>query len=215
VDSILSYADVESISILGEVLVINIILSGDNAMVVAMAAVGLPPKQRLKALWLGIGLATVLRVFFALVATALLRVTGMLFAGGILLLWVSWKLWREIMGAHTRAEAEAEALLEGKPVRHLGPKKTMTTALCQIALADLSMSLDNVLAVAGAAMEHPVILAIGLVISVLLTGLAAALIASLLERYRWIAYIGLLLVVYVAIKMIWIGASDLLASMTA
>jgi YjbE family integral membrane protein len=190
---VFDHATLDALSVLGQVVLINVVLSGDNAIVVGLAASGLAPKQRLKALWLGIGAATLLRLAFALVATDLLRILGLLLAGGLLLLWVAWRLWREIAALdmrHTAGEA----------------RKGFGGALWQIVAADVSMSLDNALAVAGAALGHPAILALGLGISVLLMGGAAALIASLLLRYRWIAYAGLMVVVYVALKMIWHGA---------
>jgi YjbE family integral membrane protein len=194
------HASAEALSILAEVVLINVALSGDNAIVVGLAAAGLPHRQRLWALWLGIGAATLLRLGFALVATTLLEVLGLLLAGGLLLLWVAWKLWREI-AHHHHAGAEGER-----------PPKRFAAALWQIVIADLSMSLDNALAVAGAALGHPMILAAGLVISVLLMGAAAALLARLLQRFRWISYLGLLAIVYVALRMIWAGAHDIAAA---
>ncbi|HZB92669.1 MAG TPA: YjbE family putative metal transport protein [Stellaceae bacterium] len=185
-------ATVAAASILVEVVVINVALSGDNAIVVGMAAAGLPRKRRLQALWIGIGVATALRLGFALIATRLLEIIGLTLAGGLLLLWVAWKLWREL---HEDGSGAAT-----------GAPKRFAAALRQIVVADVSMSLDNALGVAGAALGHPMILAIGLVISVLLMGVAAALLAGLLQRYRWISYAGLLVVVYVALKMIWSGA---------
>ncbi len=192
-DGLLDHATAEAFSVLGEVVLINVVLSGDNAIVVGLAAAGLPAPQRLWALWLGIGAATVLRLAFALAATTLLRILGLLLAGGLLLLWVAWRLWRELRGG----EAESH---------DRGGGKSFHAALWQIVVADVSMSLDNALAVAGAALGHPVILALGLGISVLLMGLAASLVASLLLRHRWIAYLGLLVILYVALKMIWTGA---------
>jgi YjbE family integral membrane protein len=185
-------------SIFGQVLLINLVLSGDNAVVVAMAVTGLPARYRLRALWLGIAMATALRVLFALAATRLLQVLGLTLAGGILLLWVAWKLWRELAHAG-RAGPEAGG---GSETKSLGK------ALWQIVLADVSMSLDNALAVAGVALDHPMMLFIGLATSVLLMGVAAAAIARLLERWRWIAYLGLAVIVYVALKMIWTGAHE-------
>ena len=155
----------------------------------------------MRVLWLGIAMATVLRIGFAVVATTLLKVFGLLLAGGILLLWVSWKLWRELR--------RAKAGDEGPEAAQGGATKTVGRALWQIVVADVSMSLDNVLAVAGAALEHPAIMATGLAISVLLMGSAAAAVARLLERYRWLAYGGLAVIVYVAAKMIWHGARDM------
>ena len=193
---VLDHATIEALSVLGEVVLINVVLSGDNAIVVGLAAAGLPQPQRLRVLWLGIGAATLLRVLFALVATTLLRLLGLLLAGGLLLLWVAWKLWREIAAGHELAAGQR-------------PSKSFGKALWQIIIADLSMSLDNALAVAGAAIGHPALLALGLVISVLLMGGAASLAAKLLLRYRWVAYVGLLVIVYVALKMIWSGAHEI------
>ncbi len=193
----------EALSALLQVVVINVVLSADNAVVIGMAAMGLSARQRLRALWLGIALATVLRIGFAVVATTMLRVIGLLLAGGILLLWVGWKLWREL-----RANA-AEAPEEAAP-----GAKTFGQALSQIILADVSMSLDNVLAVAGAALDHPAVLIAGLAISVLLMGFAASAVAALLARFRWIAYVGLAVILYIAVRMIWFGAHDVAASIS-
>jgi YjbE family integral membrane protein len=195
-ESLFDHATAEALSVLGEVVLINVVLSGDNAIVVGLAAAGLPPAQRLWALWLGIGAATVLRLAFAFAATTLLRILGLLLAGGLLLLWVAWRLWRELRAG----EAESQ---DG------GGSKRFHAALWQIVVADVSMSLDNALAVAGAALGHPMLLALGLGISVLLMGAAASLVAALLLRYRWIAYLGLLVIVYVALKMIWTGAHQI------
>ncbi|MBN8897202.1 MAG: YjbE family putative metal transport protein [Rhodospirillales bacterium] len=197
---------VAALATLAEVVFINVVLSADNAVVIGMAALGLPAQQRLRALWIGIGVATVLRIGFAIVATSMLKVIGLLLAGGILLLWVAWKLWREMSASARRAESEGEAVLEGAPAGP--PTKTLSRALWQIVVADVSMSLDNVLAVAGAALHHPTILAAGLAISVLLMGAAASLVARILERHHWVAYIGLVVILYVAVKMIWHGAQD-------
>ena len=193
----------EAISILGQVLLINLVLSGDNAVVVAMAVTGLPVRQRLRALWLGIAMATGLRVLFALAATRLLQILGLTLAGGILLLWVAWKLWREL--SHD-GDVDANAAAAGRETKSLGK------ALWQIVLADVSMSLDNALAVAGVALDHPMMLFVGLAMSVLLMGLAAAAIARLLEQQRWIAYLGLAVIVYVALKMIWTGAHEVIGT---
>jgi YjbE family integral membrane protein len=203
-DALLHPWTTEAVSILGEVLLINVVLSGDNAIVVGLAAAGLPAAQRLRALWLGIALATALRLIFAAVATGLLRILGLALAGGILLLWVAWKMWRDIAGrrggdAATHRRSGAKSLRE---------------ALTQIIVADISMSLDNALAVAGAAFEHPAILAAGLVISVLLMGGAASLMARLLEQFRWVAHLGLLIILYVALKMVWEGAHEVLGAVT-
>jgi YjbE family integral membrane protein len=177
------------------VVLINVALSGDNAIVVGLAAAGLPRRQRLQALWLGIAAATLLRLGFAFIATTLLEILGLLLAGGLLLLWVAWKLWREVASKGGGHAGE-------------GQSKRFAAALWQIVVADVSMSLDNALAVAGAALGHPMILAAGLVISVLLMGMAAALLARLLQRYRWVSYLGLVVIVYVALHMIWSGAHE-------
>jgi len=205
VASLIGPSGVEALIALGQVVLINVVLSADNAVVIGMAAMGLDARNRLRALWLGIGLATLLRIGFAVVATTLLQVLGLLLAGGVLLLWVAWRLWREM-----RREP-------APPLAAMAPtaeKKPLTRALWQIVLADVSMSLDNVLAVAGAAMDQPVILVIGLAISVLLMGAAAAAIARLLERFRWIAYAGLAIILYIAVKMIWHGARDIAVTVT-
>ena len=190
-------------SILGQVLLINLVLSGDNAVVVALAVTGLPLRYRLRALWLGIAMATGLRVLFALAATRLLQILGLTLAGGILLLWVAWKLWREL--SHSGRPGDAAT-------RERAESKSLGKALWQIVLADVSMSLDNALAVAGVALDHPMMLFVGLATSVLLMGLAAAAIARLLERWRWIAYLGLAVIVYVALKMIWTGTHEVIGT---
>ena len=205
-EAVSSYLDpgaADAISILGQVLLINVVLSGDNAVVVAMAVSGLPARYRLRALWLGIAMATGLRIVFALAATRLLQVFGLMLAGGILLLWVAWKLWRELYDVGVTGSHAAPGRAE---------TKGLGKALWQIVLADVSMSLDNALAVAGVAFEHPMMLFVGLATSVLLMGLAAAAIARLLERQRWIAYLGLAVIVYVALKMIWTGAHEVIGT---
>ncbi len=186
-----------------QVMLINAVLSADNAMVIALASVGLPPRQRSIAVWGGIALATVLLALFAVIATTLLKILGLLLAGGVLLLWVSWKLWRDIAASHVDPSLG--------PGAHQ-PEKTLWQALKQILLADISMSLDNVLAVAGAAREHPTVMVVGLGVSVVLRGLAATVLARLLGRYPWLAYVGLAVIVYVALHMIWSGAHDVWAA---
>jgi len=186
------------------VLLIDLVLAGDNAVVVGMAVAGLPGAQKSRAILFGIAIATALRIGLALLALRLLAIVGLIFAGGVLLLWVSWRMYRELRGSRHDRAALARA-----------PVKTMRQALLQIVLADLSMSLDNVLAVAGASREHPWVLVMGLTISVVLMGGAAWLVADLLERYRWIAWVGLMVVVYVALKLIWDGAHDISAHMPA
>jgi YjbE family integral membrane protein len=193
-----------------QVIGIDLVLAGDNAIVIGLAAAGLPREQRAKAILVGIIAATVMRIGFALVTTKLLAVAGLLLAGGILLLWVCWKMWRELRNGHA-AETEGEEALTGLDLNADGtvaggaPVKTFGQAATQIVVADLSMSLDNVLAVAGAAKDHPTVLIIGLVLSIALMGLAASFIARLLNKHRWIAYVGLAIILYVALKMMWEG----------
>jgi YjbE family integral membrane protein len=183
------------------VVVIDLVLAGDNAVVVGMAASGLPREQQRRVIMIGIVLALLFRIMFALIAVQLLEIIGLLLAGGLLLLWVAWKMWREL---HPPASA---ALETGEQRRHDGAK-TQTTAIVQIAVADVSMSLDNVLAVAGAARDHPVLLGIGLVLSIALMGVAASFIAGILERYRWLNYLGLGIITLVAATMIWEGGAE-------
>jgi YjbE family integral membrane protein len=205
------FLQIEALSALASVIVIDIALAGDNAIVVGMAAGGLPAHQRRHAIVIGIAAAAVLRIVFAAFTTQLLQVIGLLLAGGLLLLWVAWKLWREIRGGHLQEEAEAEAALDDEPTP-AAPEKTFREAVMQIVIADVSMSLDNVLAVAGAARDHWHVLVIGLALSVALMGLAASLIAHLLRRYPAIAYFGLAIIVYVALKMIWDGGLEVMAT---
>ncbi len=193
-----------------QVIGIDLVLAGDNAIVIGLAAAGLPKEQRGKAILVGIIAATVMRIGFALVTTQLLEIAGLLLAGGILLLWVCWKMWRELQTSpheeHAAVEALADADLNADGTIAGGaPRKTFAQAATQIVIADVSMSLDNVLAVAGAAHGHPTVLIVGLILSIALMGLAASWIANLLNRYRWIAYIGLLVILYVALKMMWQG----------
>ncbi|MFT4151387.1 MAG: TerC family protein [Paracoccaceae bacterium] len=201
-----------------QVIGIDVALAGDNAIVIGLAAAGLPKDQRNKAILVGIIAATVLRIFFALITTQLLAITGLLLAGGILLLWVCWKMWRELRaGAHDDEHAATEALADADlnadgTIAGNAPRKTFAQAAWQIVIADVSMSLDNVLAVAGAAREHPTVLVIGLAFSIALMGIAASFIARLLHKFRWIAYVGLLIIVYVALKMMWEGWHDVMGS---
>lgn len=194
-----------------QVIAIDLVLAGDNAIVIGLAAAGLPKEQRARAVMLGIAAATVLRIGFAAATTQLLAIAGLVLAGGILLLWVCWKMWRELRAGHGAEEDRAEEALTGEDINADGliaagaPKKTFAQAAWQIVIADVSMSLDNVLAVAGAARDHFAVLVIGLVLSIALMGLAATFIAKLLHRHRWIAYVGLAIIVYVALKMIWEG----------
>jgi YjbE family integral membrane protein len=190
----------DAATVLLQVIMIDLVLAGDNAVVIGLAAAGLPPERRSRAILVGIVAATVLRVVFAGIAIELLEIVGLLLAGGILLLWVCWKMWRELRGPS--AEDTEAALRAGEA--HV-PRKTFAQAAWQIVLADISMSLDNVLAVAGAARDHPVALVFGLGLSIVLMGIAASFIARLLNRHRWIAYLGLVIILYVALDMIWRG----------
>ncbi|WP_296745467.1 TerC family protein [Mesorhizobium sp.] len=194
-----------------QVIAIDLVLAGDNAIVIGLAAAGLPADQRRKAILIGVLAATVLRILFAAVTVKLLAIVGLLLAGGILLLWVCWKMYRELSTSHAD-EREATEALANSGLDSGGTaksrRKTLGQAALQIVVADVSMSLDNVLAVAGAARDHFPVLVIGLVLSIALMGLAASFIAKLLHRYRWIAYIGLLIILYVALDMIYRGAME-------
>jgi YjbE family integral membrane protein len=203
-------------SALLQVIMMDLVLAGDNAIVIGLAAAGLPKDQRAKAILLGIIAATVLRIIFAIATTQLLQIIGLLLAGGILLLWVCWKMWRELRTSHAEETAANEALLRGDidgdgQVAAGAPRKTFAQAAWQIVIADVSMSLDNVLAVAGAARDHIEILVFGLILSIALMGIAASFIARLLQRHRWIAYVGLLIILYVSLEMIYRGANEVFA----
>ena len=208
---------------------VDLVLAGDNAIVVGMVAAGLPRAQRAKVILIGIAAATLLRVAFAVVTSQLLQIIGLTLAGGILLLWVCWKLWRELR-QHKREDTAVDHVEAGvggvlptadfdavrsAPASALSglhgdsaPLKTFRNAVIQIVVADVSMSLDNVLAVAGVARDHTWVLVIGLILSVAFMGAAAALIAGLLKRFHWIAYIGLAIILYVACQMIWDGTHE-------
>jgi YjbE family integral membrane protein len=192
----------ESLAALFQVIAIDLVLAGDNAVVIGLAAAGLAREHRARAILVGIIAATALRIVFAVFAIQLLDIVGLLLAGGILLLWVCWKMWRELRGP---SRGETEAALAGAAQ---APRKSFAQAAWQIVMADVSMSLDNVLAVAGAAREHPAALVFGLGLSIVLMGVAASLVARLLNRHRWIAYGGLAIILYVAFDMIWRGAWD-------
>jgi YjbE family integral membrane protein len=197
----------EALAAFGQVVLIDLVLAGDNAIVVGALAAGLPAAQRKKVILIGIIAALVLRIIFALLVTQLLQIVGLILAGGLLLLWVAWRMWREL---HPRT-AMIDAPGEGEDYAASNapaPAKSFAAAAWSVAIADVSMSLDNVLAVAGAAREHPDILIAGLILSVALMGVAANFIAQYIERYRWIAYIGLAVIVYVAGKMIWEGFTE-------
>ncbi len=186
-----------------QVLMIDLVLAGDNAIVVGALAAGLPPEQRRKVIMIGVLAALVLRILFALVVTQLLQIIGLILVGGLLLLWVAWRMWRDLR--HGEGHSAGSDEIVGDEHSGLRPAKSFAGAVWAVAVADVSMSLDNVLAVAGAARDHPGILIVGLVFAVALMGLAANLIARYIERYKWIAYVGLLVIVYVALKMIYDG----------
>jgi YjbE family integral membrane protein len=188
-----------------QVLMIDLVLAGDNAIVVGALAAGLPAEQRKKVILIGVLAALVLRIAFALVVTQLMQIVGLIFVGGLLLIWVAWKMWRELRHA---GQSHGSPEIEGDEQSGLKPAKSFAGAAWAVAVADVSMSLDNVLAVAGAAREHPGILIVGLIFAVALMGLAANIIAKYIERYRWIAYVGLAVIVYVAVKMIYEGWID-------
>ncbi|MCP1211711.1 YjbE family putative metal transport protein [Acetobacter okinawensis] len=194
--SLFDSASFPAIAALLQVVLIDVTLAGDNAVVIGMAVRSLSGAQRRKAIWAGVGLAAVIRVLLALVAVKLLAIVGLTLAGGLLLLWVCWRMYREMQ--HGSAEGDGGANAPG----------SLRSAIIKILIADLSMSLDNVLAVAGAAREHPGILVMGLALSVVLMGLAASLIARLLERYKWISWVGLLVVLAVAVELIVSGGGE-------
>jgi YjbE family integral membrane protein len=203
-----------------QVIMIDIALAGDNAVAVGLAAAGLPAHQRRRAIVLGLAAAVAMLIGFALITVQLLSVVGLLLGGGLLLLWVCWKMWRELREQGRENEAEGEAALEAATGVHIGATphsaarpKTMGQALLQILIADLTMSLDNVLAVAGAARQHPQVLVIGLLVSITLMGVAATWIAKLLHRFRWLGYIGLAIVFYVSLHMVWEGHREVVVEM--
>lgn len=195
-----------------QVILIDVVLAGDNAVVIGMAASRVPAAQRKKVIFWGLAAAVVLRIGLAMLTATLLAVIGLMFAGGILLLWVSWRLYRDIraghedeVGHHTIATGGSDHPKARRPLDDKGVRK----AIWHIFIADISMSLDNVLAVAGAAREHVWVLGVGLVLSIALMGIAAAMIAGLLRRYPWINYAGLIIVLYVALRMIWDGGHQI------
>lgn len=204
----IEFITADALTALLQVMLIDLVLAGDNAVIIGLAAAGLPADQRRRAIVVGIVAATALRIVFAGVATQLLQVIGLLLAGGVLLLWVCWKMWRELRerAAHANELAFSHA---GGATAAPAPRKTFGQAALQIVAADVSMSLDNVLAVAGAAREHPYILVFGLVLSVALMGVAADLLGRVLQKQRWIAYVGLAIIVYVAFEMIYRGSLEL------
>ena len=189
-----------------QVLMIDLVLAGDNAIVVGALAAGLPAEQRRKVIMIGVLAALVLRILFALIVTQLLQVIGLILIGGLLLLWVAWRMWRDLRDHEGESWGSEEIV--GDEHAGLRPAKSFAGAAWGVAIADVSMSLDNVLAVAGAARDHPGILIVGLIFAVALMGIAANVIARYIERYRWIAWLGLAVIVYVAGKMIYDGWVD-------
>ena len=199
----------QHLTALFQVIMIDLVLAGDNAIVIGLAAAGLPEGQRKKAILIGIVAATVLRIGFASVTVQLLQIIGLLLAGGVLLLWVCWKMWRELQISHQQPKLQslsAASTMDASAAT--SRQKTLSQAVWQITIADVSMSLDNVLAVAGAAREHPMILIFGLALSIALMGFAASFIARLLEKHRWIAYVGLAIILYVAFDMCYRGVLE-------
>jgi YjbE family integral membrane protein len=193
----------DAIAAFVQILLIDIVLAGDNAIVIGALAAGLPADRRRKVILIGVLAALVLRIGFALAVTQLLQIVGLVLAGGILLLWVAWRMYREL---RHKQESAGSAEIVGDEHSGLTPARTFASAAWGVALADVSMSLDNVLAVAGAAREHPYVLVAGLVLSVLLMGAAANVIARYIDRYRWIGWVGLVVILWVALKMIYEGA---------
>lgn len=204
-----NFGSASALAAFGQVILIDLVFAADNAIVVGALAAGLPADQRRKVILIGISAALVLRIIFALMVSVLLGVVGLILAGGLLLLWVAWRFWREIreMTPDT-GESPGSPEIAGDEDSNLRAAKSFWGAVWAVTAADVSMSLDNVLGVAGAAREHPGILVIGLLLSVALMGFAANIIARYIERYKWIAYLGLLVIVYVACKMIYEGFID-------
>ncbi len=200
-----------------QVILIDIVLAGDNAVVIGMAAARVPKQDRRRVIFWGLTAAVFLRVILAMTTATILEVIGLMFAGGILLLWVSWRLYRDIaqagdeeIGAQTISEESQDGQCAPGAKLPMLQSAGLRNAIIQIVIADLSMSLDNVLAVAGAAMDHVWVLGIGLVLSIALMGIAASLIANLLQKHPWISYAGLIIVVYVALRMIWFGGMEIM-----
>ena len=201
----------DAFAVLMQVILIDAVLAGDNAIVVGSLAAGLPTAQRKKVIAIGIAAALVLRIIFALLVTQLMQIVGLVLAGGLLLLFVSWRMYRDLRPSRPiviDAGADGPDSDDYSAVTGPPPAKSFAAAAWSVALADVSMSLDNVLAVAGAAREHPEVMIIGLLVSVALMGIAANFIAKYIERYRWIAWVGLVVIVYVAGKMIWEGFNE-------
>jgi YjbE family integral membrane protein len=206
------FLSIDVLTGLFQVVLINLVLSGDNVIVIGLAAAGLPQAQRGKAILMGIIAATMLRILFAGLATQILQTVGLLFAGGILLLWVCWKIWRELRSSS--ASPMAAAAGAGVDTRDAS-RKTLVQAIWQIVVADVSMSLDNVLAIAGAAREHPMVLIFGLALSIAMMGAAASFFARLLQNRPWISYVGLAVILYIAVEMTFRGTLDIVKTAAA
>jgi YjbE family integral membrane protein len=188
-----------------QVVLIDLVMSGDNAIIIGMAVAGLPPENRTKIIFWGVAGATILRIGFAAITTQLLQIIGLTLAGGLLLAWVAWRMYRELRLKSTHHTSEVDRAAQAAP-------KSMRQAMIQIIAADVSMSLDNVLAVAGAARDHKVVLWIGLALSIVLMAIASNAIAKVLDRYHWIAWIGFAIILYVAGDMIWDGTHEVVAA---
>ncbi len=204
VDDFANITDPAAFAVFMQVLLLDLVLAGDNAIVVGALAAGLPADQRKKVILIGVIAALVLRVIFALMVTWLLAITGLVLAGGVLLLWVAWKMYRDVTRSEA-TESPGSPEIIGDENSGIPASKSFAAAAWSVAIADISMSLDNVLGVAGAAKDHPGIMVVGLIFAVALMGIAANIIAQYIERYRWIAWVGLAVIVYVAGKMIWEG----------
>lgn len=208
-NDLIAFVDQGGVAALVQVVLIDLVMSGDNAIIIGMAVAGLPKESRGRIIFWGVAGATVLRIGFALLTTQLLQIIGLTLAGGLLLLWVAWRMYRELRlkARHESSEVEAAGHAPAAP-------KSARQAMLQIIAADVSMSLDNVLAVAGAARDHKAVLWIGLALSVLLMALASNLIARLLDRHHWVAWLGFAIIVYVAASMIWSGTHEVVAATT-
>lgn len=199
--------NLESFFKLGQIIVVDLVLAGDNAIVIGLVAAKFTAEHRRKVILYGVGAAVVLRILFAVITVQLLAIKGLMLAGGALLLWICWKLWCDLRNADTAAQAAGDA--NNDAAQPTGTAPSVLSSIMQIVIADLSMSLDNVLAVAGIADGHTLLLVVGLAISVAFMTFAAALIADLLQKNRWIGYAGLAMIVYVALKMIYHGTLQL------
>jgi YjbE family integral membrane protein len=203
------YVGADQLTALVQVILIDLVMSGDNAIIIGMAVAGLPKENRTKIIVWGVAGATVLRIIFALLTTELLQIIGLTLAGGLLLLWVAYRMFREL-----RAKGHSEAAQAAGATATAAKPKTTGQAMLQIIAADVSMSLDNVLAVAGAARDHKIVLWIGLVLSIVLMAVASNAIARILDRYHWIAWVGFAIILYVAGSMVWDGTHEVVAATT-